>query len=85
VASSTLLRVTEQIGFLYGLGVAILFLGATALGRLSVIGADRRQAGRDAPPDHARGTGRGGDHHGPLTGLPTARTGVGRADLCAQE
>lgn len=43
---STLLRVTEQIGFFTGLGVAIVFFGATALGRLSVIGVvDARLAG----------------------------------------
>lgn len=38
VGSTTLLRVTEQIGFFTGLGVVIVFLGATALGRLSVVG-----------------------------------------------
>jgi hypothetical protein len=34
---STLLRVTEQIGFFTGLGVVIVFLAAVALGRLAVI------------------------------------------------
>jgi hypothetical protein len=44
---STLLRVTEQIGFFTGLGVVIVFFGATALGRLSVIGmGDARLAAR---------------------------------------
>jgi hypothetical protein len=44
---STLLRVTEQIGFFTGLGVAIVFFGATALGRLSIIGmGDARLAAR---------------------------------------
>jgi hypothetical protein len=32
------MRVAEQVGFFTGLGVAILFVAATALGRLSVIG-----------------------------------------------
>jgi hypothetical protein len=46
VASTTLLHVAEQIGFFYGLGVAILFFGALALGRLSVVGlVDARLAG----------------------------------------
>jgi hypothetical protein len=46
VAGTTLLRVTEQIGFFYGLGAVILFLGALALGRLSVVGVvDARIAG----------------------------------------
>src|SRR5260370_14196739 len=34
----TLTRVVEQIGFFTGLGVAIVFLAALALGRLSVVG-----------------------------------------------
>jgi hypothetical protein len=46
VGSSTLLRVMEQIGFFTGLGVAILFVGGVALGRLSVVGLiDARLAG----------------------------------------
>ena len=46
VGTTTLLRVTEQIGFFTGLGVVIMFLGATALGRLSVVGlVDARLAG----------------------------------------
>jgi hypothetical protein len=36
---STTMRVVEQIGFFYGLGVAIVFLAALALGRLTVVGA----------------------------------------------
>ncbi len=35
----TVLQVTERIGFFTGLGVAIVFLGAAALGRLSLVGA----------------------------------------------
>jgi hypothetical protein len=35
----TVLQVAERIGFFTGLGVAIVFLGAAALGRLSLIGA----------------------------------------------
>ena len=47
VGSTTLLRVTEQTGFFTGLGVVIVFLGATALGRLSIIGlGDARLAER---------------------------------------
>jgi hypothetical protein len=45
-SSTTVLRVMEQIGFFYGLGAAILFFGALALGRLSVVGVvDARLAG----------------------------------------
>lgn len=45
-SGTTLLRVMEQIGFFYGLGVAIAFLGALALGRLSIIGlVDARLGG----------------------------------------
>jgi hypothetical protein len=35
---STTMRVVEQIGFFYGLGVAIVLLAALALGRLTVVG-----------------------------------------------
>jgi hypothetical protein len=46
VGGTILLRVTEQIGFFTGLGVAIVFVGAVALGRLSVVGlVDARLAG----------------------------------------
>jgi hypothetical protein len=38
VGSATM-RVVEQIGFFYGLGIAIVLLAALALGRLTVIGA----------------------------------------------
>ncbi len=42
----TVLRVAEQIGFFTGLGIVMVFLGATALGRLSVVGLiDSRLAG----------------------------------------
>jgi hypothetical protein len=42
----SLQRVTEQLGLFTGLGVVIVFFGATALGRLSVIGVvDARLAG----------------------------------------
>jgi hypothetical protein len=34
---STTMRVAEQAGFFTGLGLAIMFVAATALGRLSVI------------------------------------------------
>lgn len=34
----TTMRVAEQIGFFYGLGVVIVFLAALALGRLSIVG-----------------------------------------------
>jgi hypothetical protein len=33
----TLLRAVEQIGFFYGLGVAIVFVAAVAIGRLSAV------------------------------------------------
>jgi large conductance mechanosensitive channel protein len=35
----TLLRAAEQIGFFAGLGAAIIFFGALALGRMAVVGA----------------------------------------------
>ena len=35
---STTMRVVEQVGFFYGLGVAIVLVAALALGRLTVIG-----------------------------------------------
>jgi hypothetical protein len=38
VGTSTVQRVVEEIGFFSGLGVVIVFLAATALGRFSVIG-----------------------------------------------
>ena len=38
VGSSTLIRTLEQISFFAGLGVVIVFLAATSIGRLSVIG-----------------------------------------------
>jgi hypothetical protein len=38
VATDTLHTVVIEIGFFYGLGVVIVFLAATALGRFSVIG-----------------------------------------------
>jgi len=47
VGGSTLRAVVEELGFFSGLGVVILFLSATALGRFSVIGvrdADRAAA-----------------------------------------
>ena len=43
---STLARVSEQLGFFTGLGLVIVFVGALALGRLSVVGlVDARLAG----------------------------------------
>lgn len=63
----TLLRVVEEIGFFSGLGVAIVFLAALALGRFAVIGsrdvalaaghAEREEAGepeRDRTPTATR-------------------------------
>jgi hypothetical protein len=38
VGTTTVQRVVEEIGFFSGLGVVILFLAATALGRFSVVG-----------------------------------------------
>jgi hypothetical protein len=43
---STVARVSEQLGFFTGLGLVIVFVGALALGRLSVVGlVDARLAG----------------------------------------
>lgn len=50
-----------MISFFYGLGAAMIFLGASALGRLSVVGvhdvatARRRRLGYPEPSRHARG------------------------------
>jgi hypothetical protein len=48
----TLLRMWEQVGFFTGLGVAIVLLAATALGRFSVIGVRdaRLAAPAEEPP-----------------------------------
>jgi hypothetical protein len=59
IGSSTLIRTLEEISFFTGLGVVIVFLAATSIGRLSVIGVrDARLAERevvvpdsDAPAD----------------------------------
>ena len=61
----TLLRAAEQIGFFAGLGAAIIFFGALALGRMAVVGARDVQlaaaSAEDAPlaaaaaPDARRG------------------------------
>jgi len=48
----TLTRVVEQIGFFTGLGVAIVFLAALALGRLSVVGISGTAPSRRAPSRH---------------------------------
>jgi hypothetical protein len=48
VASSTLVRVLEEISYFTGLGVVIVFLAAMSIGRLSVIGIrDARLAERE--------------------------------------
>jgi hypothetical protein len=48
VGSSTLIRTLEEISFFAGLGVVIVFLAATSIGRLSVIGVrDARLAERE--------------------------------------
>lgn len=58
------LRSLEQLGFFTGLGVAVVFLAALALGRLSVLGQRRAsapaggQAGRSPAATGAPGTGR---------------------------
>jgi MFS family permease len=44
VGGSTLSSVVEEIGFFTGLGVVIVFLAATALGRFSVIGVQEHRA-----------------------------------------
>jgi hypothetical protein len=51
VGGSTVTAVVEEIGFFTGLGVVIVFLAATALGRFSVIGVKEHMvatAARDA-------------------------------------
>ncbi|HEY9243869.1 MAG TPA: hypothetical protein VIP48_17935 [Streptosporangiaceae bacterium] len=48
IASSTVIRVLEQISYFTGLGVVIVFLAAMSIGRLSVIGVrDARLAERE--------------------------------------
>jgi hypothetical protein len=44
VGGSTLTSVVEEIGFFTGLGVVVVFLAATALGRFSVIGVREHMA-----------------------------------------
>jgi hypothetical protein len=43
-ATTTLGTTVQEIGFFYGVGVVILFLAASALGRLSVVGVRDAQA-----------------------------------------
>jgi hypothetical protein len=45
VASTTLMRVVEQIGFFTGLGVAVVLVAGTALGRISAVSPGRRELG----------------------------------------
>jgi hypothetical protein len=48
IGSTTLIRTLEEISFFAGLGVVIVFLAATSIGRLSVIGVrDARLAERE--------------------------------------
>ena len=49
-AGGTLTRAVEQIGFFTGLGVAIVFLAALALGRLSVVGVREGAIPGTRPP-----------------------------------
>jgi hypothetical protein len=52
--ATTLLRQLEHLGFFTGLGVAIVFVAALALGRLTVVGVrDVRLAGREAVTEPA--------------------------------
>lgn len=53
VSSTTLQQVVEQIGFFTGLGVVIVFLGATALGRFSVVGVREAALAEPAAADMA--------------------------------
>ena len=50
-AGGTLLRAVEQIGFFAGLGAAIIFFGALALGRMAVVGARDAQLAAATAPD----------------------------------
>jgi len=62
VGGSTISAVVEEIGFFTGLGVVIVFLAATALGRFSVIGVREHLAAvrsvpvLEEPPVEARST-----------------------------
>lgn len=48
IGSTALIRALEEISFFAGLGVVIVFLAATSIGRLSVIGVrDARLAERE--------------------------------------
>lgn len=49
VGGSTVSAVVEEIGFFTGLGVVIVFLAATALGRFSVIGVREHMAASAQP------------------------------------
>jgi hypothetical protein len=50
-ATSDLGQVAEWIGFFLGLGVVIVFLAATALGRMSVVGVRDARLARDRMVD----------------------------------
>lgn len=64
VGGSTVSAVVEEIGFFTGLGVVIVFLAATALGRFSVIGVREHMAAVQSAPMAAAE---------PTTEMPTVR------------
>jgi hypothetical protein len=43
VASTTLMRIMEQVGFFTGLGAVVIFLAAAAIGRISAVPAGLKQ------------------------------------------
>ena len=43
VASTTFMRIMEQIGFFTGLGVAVVFVAAAAFGRITAVSSGRRE------------------------------------------
>jgi hypothetical protein len=83
--TTTVLRQLEHLGFYTGLGVAIVFIAALALGRLTVIGVrDARLADRGAPvaeeePATADTATTGPISRGTTTGSTTGTTTAVRA------
>jgi hypothetical protein len=83
--TTTVLRQLEHLGFYTGLGVAIVFIAALALGRLTVVGVrDARLADRGAPvaeeePATADTATTGPISRGTTTGSTTGTTTTVRA------
>lgn len=76
VGPSTLARVVQEIGFMTGLGVAIVFLAAVALGRFTVVGVREVQRAADTTVPMQRAE----DQGIAATPSPTPPVGHGTTD-----